>query len=64
METTEPYKFKAHAPKKVKFMPWSVCWGCGLVFLHNSLTSWCVTKGCNYQDHPEYAKQVKKNSGL
>ena len=49
----EPYKFEPHSPKKVKFLPWSVC-TCGLIYLRNELTAWCVSKGCNYDAHPQY----------
>lgn len=34
----------------------AVCTGCGLMRLHNLLTDWCVSKGCNYQEHPEYRR--------
>lgn len=46
------YVFEAHKPRKQRGVPWPVCAGCGLVYLHNDVTAWCVRMGCNATDHP------------
>lgn len=55
----EKYDFSPHQPQKVKYVPWPVC-RCGLIYLKNTLTQWCVSKGCNYELHPDYARKVKE----
>lgn len=39
------------------------CTDCGLVNLNNNLSRWCVDKGCNFRDHPQLEKVVKKFTG-
>lgn len=46
------YKYEAHAPTKVKFMPWLMCKHCGLVYLRNEFTNWAIKKGCLNHYHP------------
>ena len=48
------FVFQAHQPTKRRGIPWLVCRACGLVFLHNALTRWCIRRGCNHEDHPEW----------
>lgn len=60
----EPYKMEAHGP----WIPMSRvgkqrCAFCGLVALNNPLTDWAITKGCNYEDHPQHKSMVKKFGG-
>jgi hypothetical protein len=53
-------KHEPHAPKPLgKHWGIPVCKKCGLLYLKNELTQWCVRQGCNYEEHPEYAKRVK-----
>jgi hypothetical protein len=55
------FKVDPHTPKKMlKHYPWAVCTGCGLVFLNNPITRWCVSKGCLYDEHPDYNKKMKE----
>jgi hypothetical protein len=54
---TEPYTMEHHAPVKLRSIPWLVCRKCGLVYLKNPFTAWCVKHGCNSEDHPSYARQ-------
>lgn len=32
------------------------CSKCGLVYLNNDFTRWCIKRGCNYSDDPIYAQ--------
>lgn len=43
-----------HKPIKIKHIPWFVCVKCGLVYLKNKFTGWCINKGCYYDEHPGY----------
>lgn len=45
-----------HSPRKIKGLPWVVCRYCGLVYLHNDFTRWCVRMGCDNQNHPDYQR--------
>jgi hypothetical protein len=57
----EPYVFKKHGPWiQMKRVGKSYCLGCGLVRLNNPLTRWCMEKGCNHDDHPQYQQKVKQ----
>ena len=56
----EPYKMRPHKPVKLAFLPWSVCQGCGLIYVRNALTAWAVAKGCDFSVHPEYKRAVKQ----
>lgn len=47
-----------HSPHVVKGIPWRVCRGCGLVYLRNPLTEWCIRQGCNHDEHPGYRSAV------
>lgn len=42
----------------VKGFPWPVCKKCGLVYLKNQFTAWCIKMGCNNEDHSDYTKQL------
>lgn len=35
-----------------------VCCVCGLMFLRNDLTEWCVKRGCDYADAPGFKNAV------
>ena len=51
---------EGHSWKTLGTLPWEVCKHCGLIALHNDITQWCITKGCNHKDHPGYASQLAK----
>lgn len=52
-----------HKTKKLKNLPWAWCPGCGLVYLRNALTQWCVQNGCDYEEHPGYKAAVRRLGG-
>jgi len=52
-------QIQTHRWHKYKTIAYPVCLGCGLVRLRNPLTDWCVSKGCDYDDLPEYPKMLK-----
>ena len=53
----ETYTFESHKPIMIKRIPWPVCQYCGLVFLKNKMSRWCVKTGCNHSLHRDYKKQ-------
>lgn len=55
--SAEAYKFEPHS-FAYRLCSWMYCSGCGLLRLHNPLTDWCASKGCNYADHPSYRNKV------
>ncbi len=56
----ETYKFEAHKPMKLtKRIPYLVCQHCGLVFIRNKVTSWCIKTGCNHSLHKDYKNNFK-----
>lgn len=54
------YKLKGHSFKPMKGIGKQHCSCCGLVALRNPLTDWCIKKGCNASDHPQYNATVKR----
>lgn len=52
--SNEKYEYDDHAPIKIKGIQWVVCRKCGLIYLKNEFTDWCIKKGCNNEDHPDY----------
>ena len=48
-----PHSWKSDRPV-AKLTGRAICTGCGLLRLKNLLTEWCVMRGCDYQDHPQY----------
>jgi len=57
------YEFEAHSPIKTKAIPWMFCKYCGLLYLNNKITRWCVKVGCNHTEHPQYTTTVNKLIG-
>ena len=54
------YTYEPHRPAKVvSCIPWMVCSRCGLVYLKNAATAWCVQKGCNAADHLGYQAAIR-----
>jgi len=52
----EAHKFQNH--KNMYYKP--VCARCGLMRLSNRITDWCVKKGCNHDEHPDYLNKLKE----
>lgn len=46
----EPHSFTW----KLNGLPNLICNKCGLIRLHNPFTDWCVSQGCDYENHPNY----------
>lgn len=53
---TVKYTFEPHKPIKRKQYSWPVCQWCGLLYLKNDITNWCIRKGCNASYHPDYKR--------
>jgi len=54
-DVKETYKFEPHKPRQLtKRFPWPVCQFCGLVFLKNKATKWCIKTGCMHELHRDY----------
>ena len=56
----ETCKYVAHGPwKNIKGVGRQCCTKCGLIRLKNSLTRWCIDKGCDHDLHPNFKQQCK-----
>lgn len=53
------YSFESHSPVALKGTPWLYCKYCGLVYLRNKLTRWCIKSGCNNAYHKDYERMLK-----
>jgi len=53
----------SHSWVKVRWMPWLLCGKCGLVALKNDITRWCISHGCDYDEHPGYSEAHRTLSG-
>ena len=53
----------SHAPRLLKGISWPVCRKCGLVYLKNPLTAWCIKMGCDYADKPNFKAVVQQFTG-
>lgn len=56
----ESYKMVGHSFRMLNRVGKQVCSRCGLLALNNPITEWCVGKGCNYEDHPQYKSKLKR----
>jgi hypothetical protein len=54
----EPYKMEPHRFDTM-IAGKQMCSRCGLMRLNNKFTDWAVKKGCNNDDHPDYARMRK-----
>jgi len=54
------YTYEKHSPIMLRGTPWVYCKYCGLVYLNNRFTKWCIKKGCNNSYHPEYRKTMNR----
>ncbi len=50
------FKYVPHHPYKLKNTSYIVCWGCGLLYLKNDITKFCIKNGCEHEKHPMYKK--------
>jgi len=55
------YSFEPHKPKKLsKRLPWMYCGHCGLLYLKNPITKWCIKMGCNHSYHNQFNLMLNK----
>ena len=54
----EEYSFEGHVWFLDKHAGKQVCAQCGLVFLRNPASIWCIEKGCNYTLHGSYERTM------
>lgn len=52
------YTYEKHAPIPLKGTPWLYCRYCGLLYLKNDFTKWCIRMGCANRYHPSYEKML------
>lgn len=57
------YSYERHNPVVLKGTPWLYCRYCGLLYLNNPITKWCIKMGCNSSYHLQYKMMVKKLTG-
>lgn len=55
-DVEETYSYEAHTPIPLKGTPWLYCRFCGLLYLKNQFTRWCIRMGCNNSIHPQFDK--------
>lgn len=55
------YIFESHNAVTIKGISWLVCRYCGLIYLQNKITRWCIKKGCNSKAHPEYRYRLLRD---
>ena len=54
------YSYEQHAPIPLKGQPYLYCRYCGLVYLKNDFTKWCIRMGCANSYHPLYKRMRNK----
>jgi len=55
------YSHDPHRPTKLsKKLPWLYCPKCGLLYLKNPITRWCIKMGCDSEYHPQYKIMLKR----
>lgn len=54
------YSFDPHTPIKLKGTPWLYCKYCGLLYLNNKITKWCIKVGCNHEYHKDYKRMLRR----
>ena len=60
-DVKESYKFEGHSPRKLtKRIPMVSCQYCGLVYLKNKFTKWCIRMGCMHELHNQYKQQLRR----
>lgn len=56
------YSHEKHSPVPLKGTPWMYCKYCGLVYLKNRITRWCIRMGCNSDYHPQFKTMLNRFS--
>ena len=55
------YSFEPHQSRRLsKQLPFLYCPKCGLLFLKNPITRWCIKMGCDHEYHKQYKFMLKK----
>lgn len=54
------FKIEPHNVGKLGGTGFSYCIKCGLVYLGNEISRWCISKGCNHSEHPDYKRRLNK----
>jgi len=54
------YSYERHTPIKLKGTPWLYCRFCGLLYLNNAITRWCVRMGCNCDYHKDFKRMLHR----
>lgn len=54
------YSLETHSPIKLKGTPWIYCKYCGLLYLNNQITKWCIKMGCNHEYHKQYKMMLRR----
>jgi hypothetical protein len=54
------YSYERHGPIKLKGTSYLYCKYCGLLYLKNSITRWCIRMGCNNEYHRDYKRILNK----
>ena len=52
------YKYERHSPIILKGTPWLYCRHCGLLYLNNAITRWCIRMGCLNEYHKDYKRML------
>jgi len=55
------YSFEAHSAQPLKGTPWLYCRYCGLLYLNNLITKWCIKMGCNADYHRDFKRMLDKS---
>lgn len=55
------YSFESHSPQPLKGTHWLYCKYCGLVYLNNFITRWCIKMGCNANYHPSFQRMLDRS---
>jgi hypothetical protein len=57
------YTYEPHSPVILKGVNVLYCKYCGLLYLKNPFTKWCIRMGCANRYHPHYNKMMEKFTG-
>jgi len=56
------YSYERHESVQLKGTPWLYCKFCGLLYLNNAITKWCIRMGCSNSYHRDYKKMLYKHT--
>lgn len=54
------YKYERHSPIILKGSSLLYCKYCGLLYLNNSITRWCIRVGCLHEYHRDFRKILNR----